>query len=70
MIGASLVEKAVPGQAYVLSGTFTSSDKRFRGILARGWFDLLTSPAVPKNELYETDVVSGSTNDPSCKTRP
>jgi len=55
LIGASLVEKAVPGQAYVLSGTFSSSDKRFKGILARGRFDLLTSPAVPRNELYETD---------------
>jgi hypothetical protein len=55
LIGASLVEKASPGQAYTLSGTFTSTDKRFKGILARGRFDLLTTPAVPKNELYETD---------------
>ena len=55
LIGASLVEKAGPGQAYVLSSTFTSDDKRFKGILARGRFDLLTTLAAPKNEMYETD---------------
>jgi hypothetical protein len=56
LIGASLVEKASPGQAYVVSSTYTSENKRFKGILARGRFDLLTTASIPKNELYESDA--------------